>query len=360
MDRSTRFLPDLLYLIIWVLVIVLFVLDHFSGNNTMTVPFEMVLFRTLTTFGPLLLLFALNNYLLIPRLLIKGHMRSYLLWATVLLVAVLVLQYVDFIHLRRAVPHHVFSGPHPPRGLIPMPLLSRLFIDIMVVGANIAIALTLRYAHDRIDRERLMKVNAENKLSALRTQLSPHFYLNMLNNIHGMIEIDPAGAQEMVLEMSKLMRYMLYDSTHASAAPLSAEVGFIRSYLGIMRRRYPESKVDIEARLPETAETAGATVPPMLLPVFIENAFKHGISYRRKSYIRIDLRIDGPMILFTITNSIPPDVRPARSRGIGLDNARHRLELIYGPKARLDITCTPDIYNVELSLPAHEPENPRD
>ena len=360
MDRSTRFLPDLLYLIIWVLVIVLFVLDHFSGNNTMTVPIDMVLFRTLTTFVPLLLLFALNNYLLIPRLLIKGHMRSYLLWATVLLVAVLALQYVDFIHLRRAVPHHVFSGPHPPRGLIPMPLLSRLFIDIMVVGANIAIALTLRYAHDRIDRERLMKINAENKLSALRTQLSPHFYLNMLNNIHGMIEIDPAGAQEMVLEMSKLMRYMLYDSTHASAAPLSAEVGFIRSYLGIMRRRYPESKVDIEARLPEPTETAGATVPPMLLPVFIENAFKHGISYRRKSYIRIDLRIDGPMILFTITNSIPPDVRPSRRRGIGLDNAHHRLELIYGPKARLDITSTPDIYNVELSLPAHEPENPRD
>ena len=112
MDRSTRYLPDLLYLVIWVLVIVLFVLDHFSGNNTMTVPFEIVLFRTLTTLGPLLLLFAINNYLLIPRLLIRGHMRSYLLWATILIVAMLALQYVDFIHLRRAMPHHHFSGPH--------------------------------------------------------------------------------------------------------------------------------------------------------------------------------------------------------------------------------------------------------
>lgn len=359
MDRSTRYLPDLLYLVIWVLVIVLFVLDHFSGNNTMTVPFEIVLFRTLTTLGPLLLLFAINNYLLIPRLLIRGHMRSYLLWATILIVAMLALQYVDFIHLRRAMPHHHFSGPHPPRGLIPMPLMLRLFIDLMVVGANVAIALTLRYASDRIDRERLMKINAENELSALKAQLSPHFYLNMLNNIHGMIEINPAGAQEMVLEMSKLMRYMLYDSTHATAAPLSAEIEFIRSYLSIMRRRYPESKVDIEASLPDSADISGMTVPPMLFPVFIENAFKHGISYRRKSYIRIDLRTDGHTILFTITNSIPPDARPSRRPGIGLDNARHRLDLIYGSKARLDITSTPDIYNVELSLPAHEPENPR-
>ena len=217
-----------------------------------------------------------------------------------------------------------------------MPLMLRLFIDLMVVGANVAIALTLRYASDRIDRERLMKINAENELSALKAQLSPHFYLNMLNNIHGMIEINPAGAQEMVLEMSKLMRYMLYDSTHATA-----EIEFIRSYLSIMRRRYPESKVDIEASLPDSADISGMTVPPMLFPVFIENAFKHGISYRRKSYIRIDLRTDGHTILFTITN------------------ARHRLDLIYGSKARLDITSTPDIYNVELSLPAHEPENPR-
>lgn len=358
MDHSTRYLPDLLYLVIWVLVIVLFVLDHFSGNNTMTVPFKIVLFRTLTNLGPLLLLFSINNYLLIPRLLIHGRLRGYLLWTIVLIAIVMVFQYAEFAHERDLVQRH-FSGPHPPRGLIPMPLLSKLFIDIMVVGANVAIALTLRYASDRIDRERLMKINAENELSALKAQLSPHFYLNMLNNIHGMIEINPAGAQEMVLEMSKLMRYMLYDSTHATAAPLSAEIEFIRSYLSIMRRRYPESKVDIEASLPDSADISGMTVPPMLFPVFIENAFKHGISYRRKSYIRIDLRTDGHTILFTITNSIPPDARPSRRPGIGLDNARHRLDLIYGSKARLDITSTPDIYNVELSLPAHEPENPR-
>ena len=180
--------------------------------------------------------------------------------------------------------------------------------------------------------------------------------MNMLNNIHGMIEIDAEGAQQMVIDMSHLMRYMLYDSSRATTT-LDKEVEFISTYLSIMRRRYPRERVEISARLPEGDILRHIELPPLLFLVFIENAFKHGISYRRNSFVAISLSIEGDTLDFSIINSRPQEPPLHSASGIGLTNIRQRLDLIYGSRAILDITETPQSYTAHLTIPIHEAEN---
>ncbi|MDE6383736.1 MAG: histidine kinase, partial [Paramuribaculum sp.] len=244
----------------------------------------------------------------------------------------------------------------PPKRLFPLPLLLDFIYDVLVIGGNIAISLAFQRYYDRLDRERLLKANAQSELSYLKAQINPHFYMNMLNNIHGMIEIDAEGAQQMVIDMSHLMRYMLYDSSRATTT-LDKEVEFISTYLSIMRRRYPRERVEISARLPEGDILRHIELPPLLFLVFIENAFKHGISYRRNSFVAISLSIEGDTLDFSIINSRPQEPPLHSASGIGLTNIRQRLDLIYGSRALLDITETPQSYTAHLTIPIHEAEN---
>ena len=196
-----------------------------------------------------------------------------------------------------------------------------------------------------------MKANAENRLAYLKAQINPHFYMNMLNNIHGMIEIDSERAQSMVLDMSSLMRYMLYDSSRASIR-LSEEIAFLNNYLNLMRQRYPESKVKIARNFP-TEEAAGSIMlPPLLFLVFIENAFKHGISYKTFSYIDVSIAIEGDRVEFVCLNSRHPETNNINENsGIGLRNIRQRLSLLYGEKANLSMENGEYEYQVRLSIP---------
>lgn len=352
--RST----DILYAAIWVVVILLYMLDVVRGRVTEgadPVLGGMVLVRILLTLLPFLALFVYNNYLLIPRFLLPGRLRAYLFALLPGLLLVMALQYGDFLHQESTRPHFMVDGiPFaPPRRLFPLPLLLHYIYDILVIGGNIAIALIFQRYYDNLDRERLLKANAQNELSYLKAQINPHFYMNMLNNIHGMIEIDPEGAQEMVMDMSRLMRYMLYDSSRATTT-LDKEVDFIRTYLNIMRRRSPESRVRISAELPGGSQLRTVELPPLLFLVFIENAFKHGISYHRRSFVEIAMSLDSETLHFRIINSLAEEPGVKKTPGIGLANVRQRLGLIYGDAAKLSITETADTYLVNLSIPIHE------
>ena len=110
--------------------------------------------------------------------------------------------------------------------MLPLPLLLDFMYAIVVVGVNLAVALMFQRYYDKLERESLMKANAESQLANLKAQINPHFYMNMLNNIHGMIEIDPERAQSMVIDMSQLMRHMLYESSqHHLVVSLRGRVG---------------------------------------------------------------------------------------------------------------------------------------
>jgi len=355
MTRNRR-TETVIYAGIWLVVAAVYLLDVMRGrSNSADVPLldGTVVARMLTTLLPFVALFLVNNCVLIPRLLLNNRYKTYFLCTLAVAAAVWYFQYVRFMDdmtfILQHDPQALHRGPQP---LFPFPLLLDSTYDILIVGVNIAVALMFQRYEDKLERESLMKANAESQLSYLKAQINPHFYMNMLNNIHGMIDIDKAKAQEMVLGMSRLMRYMLYESPQPMIA-LSAETGFLQNYISIMRQRFPEDKVRISASFPDETEMAGVRIAPLLFLVFIENAFKHGVSYCDESFVAVSLAVNGHMVEFNCMNSVHAD-REKHPEGIGLHNAEQRMALIYGSNFSLNINNDESIYSVRLTVPVHE------
>ena len=173
----------------------------------------------------------------------------------------------------------------------------------------------------------LEKSRAEAELQNLKSQLNPHFLFNTLNNIYSLIAFSPERAQEAVHDLSRLLRYVLYDSSQPMV-PLEKELDFIRNYVELMRIRLPEHvklTTDISAATPETQ------VAPLLFISLIENAFKHGVSHNKPSFIDLKIHQEGTRIVCSIRNSdFPKDNGQDKSgSGIGLQNLSRRLELLY-------------------------------
>jgi hypothetical protein len=243
-------------------------------------------------------------------------------------------------------PHR--EGPHtPPPETMGEHDIIAVIILILMFGANLGIKSYYRHRHDERRMASLEKKNLEHQLEYLKYQINPHFFMNTLNNIHALVDIDPEKAKSTIVELSKMMRFILYEGDK-HGVPLSRECEFIRTYITLMRLRYTD-KVQISLTLPD--EVPDKTVPPLMLISFIENAFKHGISYQRPSFINIAMEVlQGQQLHFTCHNSKADKPNEERG-GIGLANVRQRLQLLYDGNFTLDIQDNPDTYNVELTIP---------
>ena len=352
-DRSRR-LETLIYFGLWIVVIGLCLLDavqarYISGYD----PLDWnVIESTVVSVVPFVVMFLINNSVLIPKMLFRNRYQAYFMAIALLFVAVCVCQYQLFMsgYTHNAIPHG--ESDHPgPRPLFPFPVFLDFVYALLLIGANLVVALIFQRYDDRLEKESLMKANAENQLAYLKTQINPHFYMNMLNNIHGMIEIDSAKAQEMLIEMSQLMRYMLYESSRPLIS-LADEINFLRNYLSLMRQRYPESRVTIDASFPAESDIVGIKIAPLLFLVFIENAFKHGINYARKSFVRVEVTVYQGIVTFRCVNSNNAVASGDRA-GIGLQNAGQRLKLIYGNGFDLNIESDESEYAVTLTIPSN-------
>lgn len=368
--KASRRTENAIYFGTWLIVILFFILNMMLTLNESTN--ESLSWTEISVFAanlfPLFLLFLINNYLLLPRLLLRNKYTAYVCSIAVTIAVIWGGQILQFFYLNNPIPNHrpemhppmpYESMPphepphHKPHHILPMPVVVNFINDLLVIGTNIAVALIFQRIRDRFEQNNLINANIREQLQYLKAQINPHFYMNMLNNIHGMIEIDAEKAQEMVINLSKLMRYMLYESAN-ERIELSSEIRFLDIYLQIMHQRYPEDKVTIETSLPSPNESAGVMIAPLLFLVFIENSFKHGISYKENSYVKVIIRVEGDMVKFYCANSIPKSPQDPHKEGIGLQNVQRRLNLIYGNKAKLNFIKTPDTYTVTLTIPAHE------
>ena len=314
---------------------------------------------------PFLVIFIIHNYLLVYQLLIGHKPKRYIISAVILLIIFGSFQYAGFRHraeLMRERNHierpHLPPPPPPPpppsmaRGhmFIPTPALMNTIIALMMFGVNMAIVLLFKHQREQEKIKALETARLQHELKYLKAQINPHFFMNTLNNIHGTVEVDPAKAQEMILELSKMMRYVLYEGKD-KVVPLSSEIGFIHCYTSLMKRRYPENKVKISMDLPESTP-GNMTVAPLLFMSFIENAFKHGISYKRASEISISLKVENEMIHFICINTKPEkNEKQHMEGGVGLSNTRRRLELLYEDRYTLDITENDEKFTVNLIIP---------
>ena len=220
-----------------------------------------------------------------------------------------------------------------------------IIVLILMFGANLGIK---SYFRSREDRKRLTVLeheNLEQQLEYLRYQINPHFFMNTLNNIHALVDIDPEQAKDTILELSKMMRFVLYEG-NKKGVPLSREFDFIRHYVTLMQLRYTD-KVKIALNLPQ--ESPDRQIPPLLLITFIENAFKHGISYQHESFIEIKVSIEDDKLTFTCRNS-KADLSNDEEGGVGLTNVRKRLNLLYDRHYTLRIEDAPYTYSVNLVI----------
>jgi hypothetical protein len=229
------------------------------------------------------------------------------------------------------------------------------FTAISLLLAGTALGLRLAQAHSQREKElkELEKQHLATELSLLKNQVSPHFFFNTLNNIYALTEIDTEAAQKSILKLSRLMRYLLYE-TNTESIPLAREIDFLNDFIDLMRLRITQ-KVEIHVELPQQPEQL--QVPPLLFIPFVENAFKHGISNREPSFIHIKLTASKQVLQFNCVNSIFQVSEPKSAPGgIGLENVRKRLDLLYGPAYTLSTGHQNATYciNLHINLKATE------
>ena len=221
-----------------------------------------------------------------------------------------------------------------------------IVILILMCGMNLGVKLYFKTRDDQKKLLRLEKENLEQQLEYLKYQINPHFFMNTLNNIHALVDIDAEKAKSTILELSKMMRFILYEGDK-KGVPLTREFDFIRNYVTLMRLRYTD-KVHINMELP--IQVPDKQIPPLMLITFIENAFKHGISYQHESFIDIKAEVKDNQLQFTCRNSKAEKPNEEKG-GIGLTNVRQRLHLLYDNRYKLHIQDETDIYNVQLTIP---------
>jgi len=352
----------LLISFVWILLILaptLFREEAISDWRELIVPTEVLI--------PLFIVFLINRFVLVPRLLFKKRNLIYI-GAVSIIISILTIG-IFFIsdkqgqnrkhpienNQRPLMPPPMGGGPQgmpPPGGRKPVqpplpPFSNFLLFSFLMVGFDTGLMTTFMLAKSERKRAKLEKENSETQLAFLRNQVSPHFFMNTLNNIHSLIDIDTEEAKESIIRLSKLMRHLLYDSENETI-PIQKEIDFFKNYVDLMKLRYSE-KIKIDLRLPKSFPDK--SIPPLLFTSFIENAFKHGISYQKPSFIDIEFICHDQSLEFKIKNSNFKRDTEDDSSGIGIENSRKRLELIYGQNYDLNIKENENEYFLQLNIP---------
>ncbi|MEL7120305.1 MAG: sensor histidine kinase [Bacteroidota bacterium] len=235
----------------------------------------------------------------------------------------------------------------PPQPLTIFSITNILKHGSAVVGFSGAILLFKRWWKEKERNDELQKKNMSIKLKMLQQQLHPHFLFNTLNNLYGLILEKSDHAGDVVVKLSELLSYMLYDCKE-NFNPLHRELEVLKGYMLLEQLRF-EDRLDLSYQI--NGDDTGKKIPPLLLLPFLENSFKHGVSDNLDHpWINLEINIDQEFLHLYLANSKTNDLH-YKNGGIGLQNAQKRLDLIYEAAYDLKITETTDTYCVNLTIP---------
>lgn len=324
----------------------------FTGRETQEVTVESYV-RSVIVPLSFMLVFYVNFFFLVKQYLFSRRGWKFFFSNIILIAAAMLLVHL----LMQLLPPPEFHRSHPDRELqdvIGFFLVNALLYGL-VAGLSVAIKMTSGWYEVESARRELEKSRAEAELQNLKSQLNPHFLFNTLNNIYSLIAFSPERAQEAVHDLSRLLRYVLYESSQPLVS-LEKELDFIRNYVELMRIRLPENvvlKTEISPVKPDVP------IAPLLFISLIENAFKHGVSNNHPSYIHLDIHQNGDLIVCSLRNSyFPKDAAQDKSgSGIGLRNLKKRLELLYPNRHIFSCGVEGDSYYSVLELQLSPIEN---
>ena len=299
-----------------------------SGDSRLVVDSMWIAFYWL---APTMGVYLVNFYLFIPLLWVRHRFWLFGVANVLLLI-------ISNLHL---INNDINTLPDYFRAGYSLFLIISLLLSVMAIG----VALSIRYMMRRSER-RQKEVEAE--LAWLKNQINPHFLFNTLNNISSLAQIDADETQEAIMQLSDLLRYAMYE-TNKPKVRLDGEVEFMRNYIELMKLRCNEmTKVDAQF----TIHNAQSEVAPLLFISLVENAFKHGMNSNEPASINIRLEQQDDTLVFVCDNTNNP--KPTKDRsgsGIGLENTRRRLDLLYpGCYTWEQAITTENVYHVKISI----------
>jgi two-component system, LytTR family, sensor histidine kinase AlgZ len=298
----------------------------------------------------LMVVFYTNYFLLISHYLFNKKLWQFFIVNIVLFtICILLLNYIKQYYFAEYFAKLEIQKHFPPRGKIKDILFFRDIISMtMTVGLATAIKMTSQWYLAQAEQKELEKLHIESELTNLKNQLNPHFLFNTLNNIYSLISINQENAQNAVHQLSNLIRYVLYDSDHPRV-PLKKDLDFTANYIKLMSLRLP-AHVTLETDI--TQATEGTAIAPLLFMSLVENSFKHGISPTQPSNISIRISMSGTnKVQCQVENSNFPKPESDKSgSGIGLNNLRKRLELLYPSAYELSFEDKDSTYISRLTL----------
>jgi two-component system sensor histidine kinase AlgZ len=218
-----------------------------------------------------------------------------------------------------------------------------LYILLFVALASIGLYWVIKQIRGTLT---LKKEQQQMELSHLQSQINPHFFFNMLNNLYGLVDKDSKKAQALILKLSDMMRYSIYDGQKSSVT-IAEEVDYLKNYIELHKMRY-HKEINIEFNTDIQDETS--KVMPLLFIILLENAFKHGVeNLHEHAFVNVNLIANQKEIHFTVENNF--DVESvATEKGIGLKNLQRRLQLVYPKKHSVSFASKENIYKSELTI----------
>jgi two-component system, LytTR family, sensor kinase len=285
--------------------------------------------------------FYYNFSWLIPRFLLRKQIWPYFLMLLLGLLAISGINVLFALATSGLIEHH-----HPfnfwRTAFFPF------YPAVMAFALSSSVRITMEWFKNERQKKEMEAEKLSSELAFLKSQVNPHFLFNILNNICSLARKKSDETENAIIKLSQIMRYMLQDSKDEKVS-LEKEMEYLQSYIELQRLRLPDAvKIDFttEGR-PELF-----SIEPLLLIPFVENAFKHGVSYQDSSEIRIRLLCRGQMLYFSVENHIAKHQGGAieQGSGIGLKNVMRRLELLYPGRHQLRIDDDGNQYKVELEI----------
>jgi len=293
------------------------------------------------------IIFYLNYFLLVDRFLFPKKMIQFIGINVVMIAFFLFLkEYIEDNYFQNIIKKRLENtertGP---------PFKMAVYIQILSYMApllfSIALKTTQRWNKTEAERKEAINIKLKSELQHLHYQLQPHFFFNSLNNIYAMVDVSPDQAKTSIHSLSKLMRYMLYETNEEKVA-LTKEIDFMKKYIDLMKLRISD-KTTVNYSFP-SGET-GIYIAPLLFISLIENAFKHGVSASKPGTIDIKMTCNDNRVIFAVENTnFPKKTDDKSGSGIGLQNLEKRLELLYPAKYKFKTLLKNERFSVRLEV----------
>ena len=286
-----------------------------------------------------------NLYFLLPKFILNHKYKEYLFW----LFASIFLAYV----IRTFLTYYLITEDIWPETNKDYKPYNINYIVAVVIGELYVLAivtsvyLTMVWINERNRNKALIESQLKIKLEFLKNQIQPHFFFNTLNNLYSLSLQSSSKVPEVIIKLSKLMEYVLYDINDVQSVPLLKEIEYISNYIEIEKLRFS----DVVSIFNIESEIENVQIPPLLLISFIENAFKHGGVNNKNLIIKLNVQIIEEQLHFVIINNFNPDTKTKVKGGIGMNNLQKRLELLYKSDFILEEKVKFNYFIIRLQIP---------